>query len=79
MKPLTRGERESFKKKKGGSFEKRKFSVKISNGKFYDSFVSNLKGVTAILAQVWGLLLFRNTSREGSVIFLILFDKHDNC
>ena len=56
-----------------------KYSVRISNGKPHDSFMSNLKGVTIISAQVRGLLLFCNTSREGSVIYLILFDKHDNC
>ena len=31
--------------------------------------MSNLKGETIIFAQVWGLLLFRNTLREGSVIY----------
>ena len=29
----------------------------------------NLKDKIAISAQVWGLLLFRNTLREGSVIY----------
>ena len=46
-----------------------KYSVRISNGKPHDSFMSNLKGVTIISAQVRGLLLFCNTSREGSVSY----------
>jgi hypothetical protein len=29
----------------------------------------SLKGETVISIQVWGLLPFRNTSREGSVIY----------
>ena len=29
----------------------------------------SLKGETVISIQVWGLLSFRNTSREGSVIY----------
>jgi hypothetical protein len=48
-----------------------KYFIKISNRKTYDSFISNMKGETIILAQVWGLLSFFNTSRDGSVIYPI--------
>ena len=43
--------------------------MKINNVKTHDSFISNLKGVTIILTQVWGSLSFCNTSREGSIIY----------
>ena len=46
-----------------------KYCVKDSNENTNDSFMSNLKGETVISAQVWGLLSFYNTSREGSVIY----------
>ena len=35
--------------------------------KTHDIFILNLKGVTIVSAQVWDLLLFCNTSRDGSV------------
>jgi hypothetical protein len=54
-----------------GIFKKIEFFVKISNEKTHDSFMSNLKGETIISAQFWGLLSFFNSSREGSVIYLI--------
>ena len=53
-----------LKKKK-----KTEYFIKINNGKTHDSFVSNLKSETIIAAQVWGLLSFRNTLSEDSVIY----------
>jgi hypothetical protein len=35
--------------------------------------MSNLKGETVISVQVWGLLSFCNTSREGIVIYPFFF------
>jgi hypothetical protein len=35
--------------------------------------MSNLKGETFILVQVWGLLSFYNISREGIVIYPFFF------
>ena len=35
--------------------------------------MSNLKGGIVISIQIWVLLSFRNTSREGSVIFIFIF------
>ena len=50
------------------------YSVKISNKKTHDSFMSNLNGGTVISAEVWDLLSFINTSREASVIYPFLYD-----
>ena len=35
----------------------------------------NFKGVTVISAQVWDLLLFGNTSREGNVNYPLFYNQ----
>jgi hypothetical protein len=44
----------------------------VNNEKIPNSFMSNVKGRTIISTPVWGLLLFRNTSENNSVIYPIL-------
>jgi hypothetical protein len=55
------------------NISKTEYFVKVSNRKTYDSLMLNLKGKTVISAEVWSLLSFCNTSREGSVIYPIFF------
>ena len=50
-----------------------KYFVKFSNRKTHDSFISNLKDVIVIMAQVWGLLSFYNTSSKGSVFYPLIY------
>ncbi len=55
-----------------------KYSVNISNGRTHDNFMLNLNGMIVILGQVWGLLSFRNTLREASVIYPKHLDQKKN-